>query len=67
MPQPEEIPGIVAMGIILIISIGIVSASRYYYDAMDRNQTIKGKELDAELKAYNIMADKIKHSPNRFR
>jgi len=63
MPQPEEIPGIIVMGILLIISIGIVSASRYYYGAMDKNQTIKGKELDAELKAYDIMADEIKSTP----
>lgn len=62
MSQPEEIPGIIAVGILLIISVGIVSTLRYYYETIDKVQTTKHKELDAELKAYSIMADEQKSS-----
>lgn len=60
----DEVPWIIAIGVLLIISIGAVGGARGYYEKMKYNQTIKAKELDAEFSAYSILADeKAKHIP----
>lgn len=53
----SEVPGIVTEGIILILAIGVASSMKYYYGKSKENQTSKGMQLDAEIKAYSMLAD----------
>ncbi len=53
----SAVPGIITVGILLIIAIGVVSSIKYYREATKSSGGSRLSELDAEIKAYSMLAD----------
>ena len=60
-PAYYGLSNIILVGIILIVAIGVVSTSMYYYWNRRNGNTAKGMRLNAELGAYEIIAKELKN------